>query len=75
MHRKFATFMVYATHDRIEAMTLATRIVVKKGGVMQLIPVTALNRNGQAWPGTPHPLSFDRNKLSCLAPDTGKWLN
>jgi multiple sugar transport system ATP-binding protein len=29
--------MVYVTHDQIEAMTLATKIVVMKGGVIQQI--------------------------------------
>jgi multiple sugar transport system ATP-binding protein len=33
--------MVYVTHDQIEAMTLATRIVVMKGGVIQQIGTPA----------------------------------
>jgi multiple sugar transport system ATP-binding protein len=33
--------MVYVTHDQIEAMTLATKIVVMKGGVVQQIGTPA----------------------------------
>ena len=38
--------MVYVTHDQIEAMTLATKIVVMKGGVIQQIgtPAEIYNR-------------------------------
>ncbi|WGW06002.1 ABC transporter ATP-binding protein [Tropicibacter oceani] len=37
LHHKLGATMVYVTHDQIEAMTLATKIVVMKGGVIQQI--------------------------------------
>src|SRR5689334_24684154 len=35
LHQKLANTMVYVTHDQIEAMTLADRIAVMKGGLIQ----------------------------------------
>jgi len=35
LHQKLANTMVYVTHDQIEAMTLADRIAVMKGGIIQ----------------------------------------
>jgi multiple sugar transport system ATP-binding protein len=37
LHHNLGASMVYVTHDQIEAMTLATKIVVMKGGVIQQI--------------------------------------
>ncbi len=37
LHHRLGASMVYVTHDQIEAMTLATKIVVMKGGVIQQI--------------------------------------
>lgn len=37
LHQELGASMVYVTHDQIEAMTLATRIVVMKEGVIQQI--------------------------------------
>ena len=37
LHQDLNASMVYVTHDQIEAMTLATKIVVMKGGVIQQI--------------------------------------
>lgn len=37
LHLRLGASMVYVTHDQIEAMTLATKIVVMKGGVIQQI--------------------------------------
>jgi len=37
LHKKLGTTMVYVTHDQVEAMTLATRIVVMRSGVVQQI--------------------------------------
>ena len=37
LHHNLNASMVYVTHDQIEAMTLATKIVVMKGGVIQQI--------------------------------------
>jgi multiple sugar transport system ATP-binding protein len=35
LHQRLRATIVYVTHDQIEAMTLATRIAVMKGGVLQ----------------------------------------
>jgi len=35
LHRRLGATMVYVTHDQVEAMTLAARIVVMNGGVVQ----------------------------------------
>ncbi|MGB2163575.1 MAG: TOBE domain-containing protein, partial [Candidatus Puniceispirillaceae bacterium] len=45
-HQNLGASMVYVTHDQIEAMTLATKIVVMKSGVVQQIgsPVEIYNR-------------------------------
>ncbi len=37
LHAQLATTVVYVTHDQTEAMTLATRIVVMSGGVIQQV--------------------------------------
>ena len=37
LHQRLGASVVYVTHDQIEAMTLATKIVVMKGGVIQQI--------------------------------------
>jgi multiple sugar transport system ATP-binding protein len=37
LHRELGTTMIYVTHDQVEAMTLADRIVVFNGGVVQQI--------------------------------------
>lgn len=35
LHQRLGTTIVYVTHDQIEAMTLADRIAVMKGGIVQ----------------------------------------
>ncbi|MDC0739409.1 sn-glycerol-3-phosphate ABC transporter ATP-binding protein UgpC [Cognatishimia sp. SS12] len=46
LHQNLGASMVYVTHDQIEAMTLATKIVVMKGGVIQQVgsPAEIYNR-------------------------------
>ncbi len=46
LHHNLNATMVYVTHDQIEAMTLASKIVVLKGGVVQQIgsPAEIYNR-------------------------------
>lgn len=46
LHSSLDATMVYVTHDQIEAMTLATKIVVMKGGYIQQIgtPAEIYNR-------------------------------
>ena len=41
LHQSLNASMVYVTHDQIEAMTLATKIVVMKGGIIQQIGAPA----------------------------------
>jgi multiple sugar transport system ATP-binding protein len=46
LHQRLNATIVYVTHDQIEAMTLATRIAVMKGGVLQQLgtPQEVYNR-------------------------------
>ncbi|TCD14855.1 ABC transporter ATP-binding protein [Oricola cellulosilytica] len=46
LHQKLDNTMIYVTHDQIEALTLADRIAVMKGGVIQQLdePLTIYNR-------------------------------
>lgn len=37
LHRQLAATMIYVTHDQVEAMTLADKIVVLNGGVVQQV--------------------------------------
>ncbi len=37
IHQRLGTTIVYVTHDQTEAMTLGTRIVVMKGGIIQQV--------------------------------------
>ena len=37
IHKKIGTTFVYVTHDQVEAMTMATRIVVMKDGIIQQV--------------------------------------
>jgi len=37
LHRRVQTTVIYVTHDQVEAMTLADRIVVMDGGVVQQV--------------------------------------
>ena len=37
LHNRLATTFIYVTHDQIEAMTMGTRIVVMKDGLMQQV--------------------------------------
>src|SRR5699024_6498586 len=37
LHQKLGTTIIYVTHDQTEAMTLGTRIVVMKDGVVQQV--------------------------------------
>lgn len=37
LHQQVGTTMVYVTHDQVEAMTLATRIAILDGGVLQQV--------------------------------------
>ena len=41
LHQQLQSTMIYVTHDQVEAMTLATRIVVMQGGKIQQIGTPA----------------------------------
>jgi len=46
LHQRLANTMVYVTHDQIEALTLADRIAVMRGGIIQQLdaPQTIYNK-------------------------------
>jgi multiple sugar transport system ATP-binding protein len=46
LHARLGNTMIYVTHDQVEALTLADRIAVMKGGVIQQhdVPETIYNR-------------------------------
>ncbi len=48
LHQTLDASIVYVTHDQIEAMTLATKIVVLKGGIVQQIGTPAEIYNNPA---------------------------
>lgn len=37
LHKKLATTIIYVTHDQVEAMTLADKIVVLRGGIVEQV--------------------------------------
>jgi lactose/L-arabinose transport system ATP-binding protein len=37
LHKKLGTTMIYVTHDQVEAMTLADKIVVLRGGIVEQV--------------------------------------
>jgi multiple sugar transport system ATP-binding protein len=53
LHRRVATTIVYVTHDQVEAMTLADRIVVMRGGVIEQVgtPEQVYNRPASMFVG------------------------
>ncbi|SMB97284.1 carbohydrate ABC transporter ATP-binding protein, CUT1 family [Thermanaeromonas toyohensis ToBE] len=48
LHQRLKTTVIYVTHDQVEAMTMGTRIVVMKDGVVQQVgtPQEIYNRPG-----------------------------
>jgi multiple sugar transport system ATP-binding protein len=55
LHRKFGTTMIYVTHDQVEAMTMADKIVVLNGGHIEQVgsPMELYNK-----PATPFVAGF-----------------
>ena len=53
LHRRVATTIVYVTHDQVEAMTLADRIVVMRGGMIEQVgtPEEVYNRPASMFVG------------------------
>ena len=73
LHKRLKTSMIYVTHDQIEAMTLADRIVVMRGGVVeQMGPPQELyerpaNRFVANFIGTPR-MNFLSGKVTATPP-------
>ncbi|MCR5564995.1 MAG: sn-glycerol-3-phosphate ABC transporter ATP-binding protein UgpC [Gammaproteobacteria bacterium] len=55
LHKQLATTFIYVTHDQVEAMTMGTRIVVMKTGVIQQIDTPT---NLYDYPGNKFVASF-----------------
>ncbi len=59
MHQQLATTMVYVTHDQVEAMTLANRVVVLRDGIVEQqgapmsLYLNPINRFVAGFMGTP----------------------
>ncbi len=74
LHQKLASTIVYVTHDHVEAMTLADRIAVMQGGVLQQTGTPAevfdapQNRFVAGFIGSP-PMNFFEGILSESQPD------
>ncbi len=49
LHKEIGATMIYVTHDQVEAMTLADKIVVLRAGVVEQVgsPNAALQKSGQ----------------------------
>lgn len=54
LHKTLTTTIVYVTHDQVEAMTLADRIVVMKDGIVQQVgtPLELYDRPANAFVGS-----------------------
>ena len=53
LHRRLGTTMIYVTHDQVEAMTMADRIVVLRGGRIEQVgaPLDLYNRPANKFVG------------------------
>ena len=78
LHRALGVTMVYVTHDQIEAMTLADRIVVLRDGAIEQVatPMELFNRPANRFVagfiGAPRMNFLDVADAAALAP--GAWL-
>ncbi len=72
LHQRLATTMIYVTHDQIEAMTLADRIVIMSKGIIQQVadPLALydqpINQYVAAFIGSP-PMNFFQGTLTRAA--------
>lgn len=77
LHKKLNTTIIYVTHDQTEAMTLASKIVVMKGGVVQQAAAPAAIYNHPAnkfvagFIGSPS-MNFFEAKVSALGEKKNK---
>jgi multiple sugar transport system ATP-binding protein len=73
LHRQLGNTMIYVTHDQIEALTLADRIAVMKGGVIQQLapPIEVyqkpVNRFVAGFIGSP-PMNFFDGRMTPAGP-------
>ena len=71
IHQRLNTTFIYVTHDQIEAMTMGTRIVVMKGGIIQQIDTPTnlfdypTNKFVAGFIGTPQMNFFDVTLRRC----------
>ena len=70
IHKRLGATIIYVTHDQTEAMTLGTRIVVMKDGVVQQVDSPKLNRKVLTLSSTldrlEHTLQYQLNRLEGL---------
>ena len=72
LHQRLATTMIYVTHDQVEAMTLADRIVIMSKGIIQQVadPLSLydqpINQYVAAFIGSP-PMNFFQGTLTRAA--------
>ena len=70
LHKKLDTTFIYVTHDQTEAMTMGTRIVVLKDGIMQQVSTpqdlyqNPVNRFVATFIGSPAMNMLDGSKLT-----------
>ena len=75
IHNRVGTTFVYVTHDQVEAMTMATRIVVMKDGLIQQVDTpqnlydSPCNQFVAGFIGTPQ-MNFMEGKLEKKGEDT-----
>jgi len=68
LHTRLETTMIYVTHDQVEAMTMADRIVVMKDGIVQQVDTplniydTPANLFVSGFIGTP-PMNFFKTRI------------
>ncbi|MBE6592329.1 MAG: sn-glycerol-3-phosphate ABC transporter ATP-binding protein UgpC [Ruminococcaceae bacterium] len=69
LHKRLETTFIYVTHDQVEAMTMASRIVVMKDGIIQQVDTpqnlydTPVNMFVAGFIGTPQ-MNFINGKLT-----------
>lgn len=77
LHKELDTTFIYVTHDQVEAMTLGTKIVVLKDGVIQQVGTPSelyehpANRFVAGFIGTPQ-MNFIEG--ICMEEEDGVWL-
>ena len=63
LHQRLGTTIVYVTHDQVEAMTMADKIVVMNGGIVEQVgaPARPLRPSGQSVRRPVHRLAGDEH--------------